>query len=80
MFIVPTWLLRVQLCATEHTTFSRFREVFPRWVIQLLTSQDWVGWRRGEVYDYSWQVWGNTCTKLELAGVGEEKGKRGRGK
>lgn len=35
---------------------------------------------RGEVYDYSWQVWGNTCTKLELAGVGEEKGKRGRGK
>ena len=34
----------------------------------------------GEVYDYSWQVWGNTCTKLELAGVGEEKGKRGRGK
>ena len=50
MFIVPTWLLRVQLRATEHTTFSRFREVFPRWVIQLLTSQDWVGWRGGGRY------------------------------
>ena len=38
------------------------------------------GWGGGRVYDYSWQVWGNTYTKLELAGVGEEEGKRGRGK
>ena len=38
-----------------------------------------VGWWGG-VYDYSWLVWGNLCTKLELAGVVEEKGKRGREK
>lgn len=61
-FIVPTWLLRVKLRSTENTTFSRFSKVFPRWVIQLLTSQHWVGWWGGEVYDYSWQVWGNICT------------------
>ena len=78
-FIVPTWLLRVKLHSTENTTFSRFSEVFPRWVIQILTSQQWVGWWGG-VSDYSWLVWGNLCTKLELAGVVEEKGKRGREK